>query len=41
MWVVSLKKRNNVLKLMRIKGFVMIIGEKKCYALWGVWPIGG
>jgi hypothetical protein len=29
MWVVSLKKRNDVFKLMRIKGFVMVIGEKE------------
>jgi hypothetical protein len=29
MQVVTLKKRNNVLKLMRKKGFVMVIVEKK------------
>jgi hypothetical protein len=29
MWIVSLKKGNDVLKLMRIKGFVMVIEEKK------------
>ena len=29
MWMVSLKKRNDVFKLMRIKEFVMVIGEKK------------
>jgi hypothetical protein len=27
--VVSLKKRNDVLKLMRKKGFAMVIAEKK------------
>ena len=28
-WMVSLKKKNDVLKLIRIKGFVMVIAEKK------------
>ena len=28
-WVVSLKKRNDVLKPMGKKGFVMVIAEKK------------
>ena len=27
MWVVSLKKRNDILTYMRIKGFVMVIVE--------------
>jgi hypothetical protein len=29
MWVVSLKKRNDILILMRKKGFVMVIVEKE------------
>jgi hypothetical protein len=29
MWMVSLKKRNDILTLMRKKGFVMVIVEKK------------
>ena len=28
-WVVSLKKRNDVLKLMGKKGFIMVIAEKE------------